>query len=234
MLLFTSFFKTLSNEYWGTKGEYRAKIKHTFLVGKTSLQELEILQGITPCHVHVSRTRVTYIHHVFLSGRKRSKRSPRRWKMIPGIGSLQQAGLRSISRNLVCGVRRLSVQMIARQVDTKKGGVGRLLLKIWTCEKSALKWGHNYCGMIRRGAVCRSVWTSSCVFKKNQIALYNPYRWRDTTRKPNAKAVGWSHQRRRGRKSKTKTKVKVILMTFFDVMGIGHSEFSPQGLTINQ
>ena len=56
-----------------------------------------------------------------------------------------------------------------------------------------------------------------------------------TTRKPSARAVSGSLRRRGSRrKQDSQNQKSVILITFFDVTGIVHSEFLPQGLVISQ
>ena len=66
--------------------EQRTNLKFLVRLGKTPSQALEMLKQVYGDNT-MSRTRVFEWH-------KRFKKGLRKWKMIPGVGGIQRAGLR--------------------------------------------------------------------------------------------------------------------------------------------
>ena len=107
-------------------------------------------------------------------------------------------------KQVVSGNRRLTIWMIASQLDMKKKTMfGRLSPKIWPWGKSAQK---DYWIMIRRSAACCYVRISSSVFKLNKTCFVESSLvmrhglFLSTTWKPIVKAISGSLRYCRGRR----------------------------------
>ena len=131
--------------------------------------------------------------------------------------------------------------MIASQLDMKKDSVWKIITEDLGMWKVCAKMVPRLLMMSRRDAACRCVTTSLSVFKMNQTCSeesiasdetwvfeyhletkYQSFPWKSPTMPRPKKA------------RQSKSKVKVMLITFFDVRGIVHSEFLPQDQTVNQ
>jgi len=120
-------------------------------------------------------------------------------------------------------------------------GYGRLLQKIWGWGRSVQKWYQGCWMKDKTSGMCKCVET----FWSN--SKLNPTCWKalllamshgsmSTIYSPNGRALnGKSALSPRPKKTRMfKSKTKVMLIAFFDVYGIVHAEFLPQGQTINQ
>ena len=159
--------RATNNEHWGTN---KPKIFNP--LGKTPSQALEMLSKYME---------IMQGHQLmFLSGKRGSKRGTRRWKMTPGVASLQQAVLRWMSSrwSRLCMANIGWLFKWSHVSWTWKNTMfGRLSPKIWACGRSAQKCCQGCWIIFRRNATCICIRTSLTIFKMNQTYLEESSLW---------------------------------------------------------
>ena len=185
----------------------------------------------------MSRARVFERHRRFKEGREDVEDDPRSGR--PSTSTTEENV--EIVRQKVLGDRRLTVRMIANELDMNCERVWTIITKHLGMRKICAKMVPkllNEQQKERRVQVCHDILEEletepnllgrvitgdeSWIFEYDPETKRQSLQWKSPT-SPRPKKARMS-----------KFKIKVILIAFFDVRGIVHTEFMPQGHTINQ
>ena len=206
--------------------EQWTNLKFLVRLGKKPTEALKLLQDVYGDDA-MSQARVFEWHRRFKEGRKDVEDDPRG-------GDLPRARLRLVDR-------RLTVRMIANELDMNCERVWTIIMKhlgmrkicakmvprllneqqkercVQVCHDflEELETEPNLLGRVITG-------DESCIFEYDPETKRQSLQWKSPT-SPRPKKARMS-----------KSKIKVMLIAFFDVRGIVHTEFMPQGHTINQ
>ena len=214
----------------------RINLKFFVCLGKTPTEALKLLQEVYGDDT-TSRTRLFEWHRRFKEGREEVQDDHR----SDGRPSTSRTDkIVEHVRQKVWSDRRLTVRMIADELGMNSERVWRMIMedlgmrKIWAKMVPRLL---NVGQKERRVQVCQDILeqleTASNLLKKvvtgneSWIFEYNPLtKWQSLEWKS---ALSQKPKKMRVFKSKT----KVMLIAFFDVHGIVHAKFLPQGQTTN-
>ena len=216
--------------------EQRTNLKFLVRLGKTPTEALGLLQQVYGNEA-MSRCRVFKWHKRFKEGREDVEDDPRSGR--PSTSKTEENVERV--RQKVRSDRRLTVRMIANELSMNSE-------RVWTIITEELGMRKICTKMVprlltdeqkeRRVEVCQDILTrletdpnllgrtitgdESWIFEYDPFTKRQSLEWKSPT-SPRPKKARMS-----------KSKVKVMLIAFFDVRGIVHKEFLPQGQTINQ
>ena len=216
--------------------EQRTNLKFLVRLGKTPTEALGLLQQVYGNEA-MSRCRVFEWHKRFKEGREDVEDDPRSGR--PSTSKTEENVERV--RQKVRSDRRLTVRMIANELSMNSE-------RVWTIITEELGMRKICAKMVprlltdeqkeRRVEVCQDILTrletdpnllgrtitgdESWIFEYDPFTKRQSLEWKSPT-SPRPKKARMS-----------KSKVKVMLIAFFDVRGIVHKEFLPQGQTINQ
>ena len=214
----------------------RTNLKFLVRLGKKPTEALKLLQDVYGDDA-MSRTRVFEWHRRFKEGRDDVKDDPR--SGIPSTSTTEENV--EIVRQKVLGDRRLTVRMTANELDMNSERVWTITTKHLGMRKICAKMVPrllNEQQKERRVQVCHDILEEletepnllgrvitsgeSWIFEYDPETKRQSLQWKSPT-SPRPKKARMS-----------KSKIKVMLIAFFDVRGIVHTEFMPQGHTINQ
>lgn len=203
----------------------RINLKFLVQLGKTPSQALEILQQVYGANT-MSRTRVFEWHKRFKEGREEVEDDSRSGRPSTSRTEVNIERVRQVMR----GDRQLTVRMIASKLDMKKDSVWKIITEDLGMRKVCAKMvprllndDQKECRMQVCQDIIERLQTEPDLLcrvitgDETWIFEYDP-----ETKHPSCE------------KKARQSKVKVMLITFFDVRGIVHTEFLPQGQTINQ
>ena len=185
----------------------------------------------------MSRARVFEWHRRFKQGKEDVEDDPRSGR--PATSTTEENV--KIVRQKVLGYRRLTVRMIANELNKNCERVCTIITKHLRMRKMCAKMVPRLLNeeqKERHRQVCHDILEEletepnllgsvitgdeSWIFEYDQETKRQSLQWKSPT----------SPRPKKARKSKSK--FKVMLIAFFDVRGIVHTEFMPQGHTINQ
>ena len=216
--------------------EQRTNLKFLVRLGKTPTEALKLLQEIYGDDT-ISKTRLFEWHWSFKEGREEVEDDHRSGR--PFTSRTDENAERV--RQKVRSDRRLTVRMIADELGMSSGRVWRIITEDLGMRKISAKMVTkllNEGQKERRVQVCEDILeqfeTEPNLLKRvvtgdeSWIFEYDPLtKWQSLESK--------SALSPRPKKAKVfKSKTKVMLIAFFDVHGIAHADFLPQGQTINQ
>ena len=148
--------------------EQRINLNFLVRLGKTPSDTLEVLQEVYGDET-MSRSRVFEWHKRFKEGREdveedcRSGRRPSTSRTADNVERVKQ---------MVRGDCRLTVRMIADELEINRDSVWKIITKIWVCGRSVRRWCRSFWTMTRRSGAWRCVRTFSSI-SKLLIAFFN-------------------------------------------------------------
>ena len=215
--------------------EQRTNLKFLVQLGKKPTEALKLLQDVYGDDT-MSRARV-FEWHRFKEGREDVEDDPRSSR--PSMSTTEENV--EIVRQKVLRDRRLTVRMIANELDMNCERVWTIITKYLGIRKICVKMVPrllNEQQKERRVQVCHDILEEfetepnllgrvitgdeSWIFEYDPEMKCQSLQWKSLT-SPRPKKARMS-----------KSKIKVMLIALFDVRGIVHTEFMPQGHTINQ
>ena len=216
--------------------EQRTNLKFLAQLGKTPTEVLGLLQQVYGNEA-MSRCRVFKWHKRFKEGREGVEDDPRSGRPLT---SKTEENVERV-RQKVCNDHRLTLRMIANELSMNSERVWSIITEELGMRKICAKMVPRLFTdeqKERRVEVCQDILTrletdpnllgrtitgdESWIFEYDPFTKQQSLEWKSPTSPRPKKARMF------------KSKVKVMLIAFFDVRGIVHKEFLPQGQTINQ
>lgn len=227
-LIDNELLRTVGNELRIINMEQRINLKFLVRLGKTPSQALEMLQQAYGGNT-MSRTRVFEWHKRFKDGREDVEDDSRSGRPLT---SRTGANVERVKK-LIHADSRLTVRMVASQLDMKKDSVWKIITENLGMRKVCAKMVPRQLSedqKDRRLQVCQDLMkclqTEPGLLRK---VITGGETW-IFERDPETQCQVNQSLPKKARQSG----VKVMLITFFDMQGVVHSEFLPPGQTINQ
>ena len=215
--------------------EQRINLKFLVRLGKTPTETFNLLQEVYG-DATMSRTRIFEWHKRFREGREDVEDDSKSGRPTSRTNENVEC-----MREKVRSDRRLTVRMIADELSMNSERVWRIITEDLGMRKVCVKMvprllndGQNE----NRVQVCQDILKQleitpdllsrvvtgdeSWIFEYNPLTKWQSLEWKSASSPRPKKARLF------------KSKIKVMLIVFFDVHGIVHLEFLPQGQTINQ
>ena len=183
--------------------ESRIKLKFLVCLGKTPLQAPEIFSKCL--EISLCCVRVFELHKTFKEWHEEVKDNSKNWRPLTSRTEVNVKQLRQV----VCGDHRLTIRLIASQLDRKRDSVCKIITEDLGIRKICAKWCQNCEMMIRRCPWCRCVRKLLSILKLNQTCFVDSllvirHRFLSKTRTPSARAVRRIFPRRQGRRKQVK------------------------------
>jgi len=215
--------------------EQRCTIKFCVKLGKTGIESSNKLKQVYGEHA-LSRSQVFKWYTTFSEGRESIKDEPRSGK----LSTSKTDNNVEIVRALVQFDRRLTVRMIASELNLNHATAHQILTEELAMKKLCVKFvpknltieqkdnRKDLClHLLERIERGRNFLKNVITGGETWIFGYDPEK-KDKVRN----VTSASPLRKKARRSKSK--IKSMLICFFDRVGIVHTEFVPQGHTVNQ
>ena len=216
--------------------EQRINLKFLVRLGKTPTETFNLLQEVYG-DATMSRTRIFEWHKRFREGREDVEDDPKSGRPTTSRTNENVEHVREKVRS----DRRLTVRMIADELSMNSERVWRIITEDLGMRKVCAKMVPRLLNdgqKENRVQVCQDILKQleitpdllsrvvtgdeSWIFKYDPLTKRQSFEWKSASSPRPKKARLF------------KSKIKVMLIVFFDVHGIVHVEFLPQGQTINQ
>ena len=216
--------------------EQRINLKFLAKLGETPSECFALLQQVYKEET-MSRARAFEWHKRFREGREECEDDQRSGRLVT---SRTDSNIDRV-KQLVHADRRLTVKMICEELSIGRDAVWKILTENLKMPKLCAKMVPKILSKHQRQqrfTVCQDITehleaepdllNSVITGDETSVFEYDP----ETKRQSREWKSYGSPRPKKARKSKSK--VKVMLIVFFDIQGIIHFEFLPQGQTVNQ